>query len=150
MKATSIFISMVVYSISVMGQTNQPQKMIDDFFSLYKSKTPDAALDYIFNTNKWMNESKDQIDNVKFKLNSALKNMGDLNGYTLITKKTLTEHLALYTYLVRYDRQPLRFSFLFYKPESQWRLHNFSFDAALDEELEEATRAYRLKENQDF
>ncbi len=143
------FVGLLFYSFNGFAQ-NDPQKIIDEFFNLYKEKSTDAALDYIFKTNKWMNESQDQIDNVKFKLNGTLKQLGELAGHNLITKKTLGEHLALYTFMVRYDRQPLRFSFLFYNPNNQWRLHNFSFDHALDTELEEATKAYRLKENLDY
>jgi hypothetical protein len=37
--------------------------------------------------------------------------------------------------------------FLFYKPDNSWRLQNFSYDDNLDTELEEANKAYRLKEN---
>ena len=36
---------------------------------------------------------------------------------------------------------------LFYKPSKEWRLLNFSYDDTLDEELTEASKAYRLKEN---
>jgi hypothetical protein len=142
-------ISLLFCSFNVLAQ-NEPQNLIDEFFKLYKEKSSDAALDFIFSTNKWMDGSKDQIENVKFKLNSTLKQLGEYQGYNLITKKTLGEHLSLYTYLVRYDRQPLRFSLLFYNPNNQWRLHNFSYDDSMDEELSEASKAYRLKENLDY
>lgn len=128
---------------------NDPQKMIDEFFNQYKNKSADAALDYIFGTNKWMDNSKDQIESVKFKLNGTLKLLGDYQGYDLITKKSVGDHYSLYSFMVRYDRQPLRFSILFYKPNDQWRLMNFSYDDNLDDELEEAAKAYRLKENLD-
>lgn len=129
---------------------NDPQKIIDHFFSLYKEKNPDAALDFLFGTNKWMNDSKDQIGNVKSKLNGTIKQLGTYNGYNLICKKTIGGNLSLYTFIVRYDRQPLRFSLLFYNPSSQWRLQNFSYDDDMDEELREAAKADRLKENLDY
>ena len=141
-----IFIALLFSSFNGFTQ-NDPQKIIDEFFNLYKNKSATEAVDYAFSTNKWMNESKDQIENVKFKLNSSLKQLGDYYGYSLITKKTLGENMTLYTFLIRYDRQPLRFTMIFYKPNSQWRLQNFSYDDKLDEDLEEAARAYRLKEN---
>jgi hypothetical protein len=122
---------------------NDPQKIIDEFFKLYKEKNSDASLDYLFGTNKWMNNSKEQIESVKLKLNNTLKLLGEYQGYNLITKKSVTDHLSLYTFMVRYDRQPLRFSILFYKPNDQWRLMNFSYDDNLGGELEEAAKAYR-------
>lgn len=144
-----ILIGIVLCSLSSSAQ-NEPQKMIDEFFNLYKNKNADAALDYIFGTNKWMDESKNDIESVKFKLNSTIKQLGDYQGFNTITKKTLGEHLVLYTYMVRYDRQPLRFSMLFYKPNDQWRLMNLSYDYNLGDELEEAAKAFRLKENIDY
>jgi len=143
-----ILFAMVLLSFSAFAQ-NEPQKIIDEFFKLYKEKGPSTSVDYIFSTNKWMSESKDQIENVKFKLNSTVKLVGDFAGYSLITKKSIGDHLALYTFMVRYDRQPLRFSMLFYKPTNDWKLYNFSFDDGMDEELKEASKAYRLKENFD-
>jgi ABC-type transporter MlaC component len=134
-------------SFNALAQSD-PQKMIDEFFKLYKEKSSDAALDYVFDTNKWMKDSKDQIENVKFKLNSTVvKAMGDYYGYDLITKKTVGDKLTYYTFLLRYDRQPIRFNFLFYSPNGQWRLLNFSFDDSIKEDLVEASKAYRLKEN---
>lgn len=141
-----ILIGLVLCSITSLAQ-DDPQKIIDRFFNLYTTKSPNDAIDYIFATNKWMADSKDQIENVKFKLNGTLKLLGDYAGHNLVAKKTVEEHLALYTYMVRYDRQPLRFSLLFYRPSSEWRLLNFSYDDSLDEELQEAAKAYRLKEN---
>jgi hypothetical protein len=141
----SILVGMLCYSVASFGQDN-PQIIIDKFFNLYTTKNSSEAIDYIFSTNKWMGDSKDEIEGVKFKLNSTLKLIGDYSGHDLITKKTIGEHLALYTFLVRYDRQPLRFSMLFYKPKSSWQLQNFSYDDNIDEELKEAAKAFRLKE----
>lgn len=126
---------------------NDPQKIIDEFFTLYKNKGSDTSLDYLFGTNKWMDNSKDQIEGVKLKLNGTLKQLGNYYGYDLITKKSLGDRYWLYTFMIRYDRQPVRFSLLLYKPNEEWRLMNFSFDDNMDDELSEAAKAYRLKEN---
>lgn len=143
-----IFLLLMFSSLMLKAQ-DDPQKIVDQFFSLYRAKGASEAIDYIFSTNKFMNESKDQIENVKFKLNSTLKVLGKYEGFNLITKKTVGDHLFLYTFIVRYDRQPLRFSLLFYNPSNEWRLYNFSYDDSFDEELKEAAKTYRLKENLD-
>lgn len=142
-----ILLALLFYSFNGFTQTD-PQKVIDEFFKLYKEKSSDAALDYLFGTNKWIGESNEQIENVKFKINSTVvKAMGEYFGYDLITKKTVGDKLTYYTYLLRYDRQPIRFNFLFYSPNGLWRLQNFSFDDSIKDDLVEASRAYRLKEN---
>lgn len=144
-----ILIGLLFCSFSALSQ-NDPQKMNDEFFTRYKTKGANEAIDYIFSTNKWMSESKDQIENVKFKLNGTIKSIGDYHGFNLIAKRTIGDHLSFYTFLVRYERQPLRFNFLFYKANDQWAIYTFSFDDNLDEELKEAGRAYGLKENADY
>ncbi|MFN7436148.1 MAG: hypothetical protein ACK5SJ_06870 [Bacteroidota bacterium] len=141
MKKLSL-IALLLCSLNAFAQ-NDPQKMIDEFFKLYKEKSSDAALDYLFGTNKWVKDSKDQIENVKFKINSTvIKAMGDYYGYELITKKSVGDKLSYSTFRIRYDRQPIRFNFLFYSPSGngQWRLQNFSFDDKISDELEEASK----------
>ncbi|HYG03875.1 MAG TPA: hypothetical protein VD927_15615 [Chryseosolibacter sp.] len=144
-----ILLGMLLHSVACVAQ-DAPQKMIDRFFDLYKTKSADEAIDYIFTTNKWMDDAKDDIENVKFKLNSTLKQLGEYEGYNLITTKSVGDHLTLYTFMVRYDRQPLRFSLLFYKPSAEWKLLNFSYDDDLSSELDEAAKAYRLKANLEY
>jgi hypothetical protein len=149
MKKITLF-ALLLCSFSTFAQSD-PQKIIEEFFKLYKEKSSDAALDYVFGTNKWMKDSKDQIENVKFKINNTVvKAMGGYFGHELITKKTIGDKVTYFTYLVKYDRQPLRFNFLFYSPNGQWQLQNFSFDDGIDEELKEAAKIYKLKENLDY
>jgi len=128
---------------------NEPQKTMDEFFYRYKNKSPNDAVGYIFGTNKYMAKSADQVENVKYKLNSAIALMGKYYGYDPLTKKTAGENLVIYTFLVRYDRQPIRFNFTFYKANDQWVIFNYSFDDSVTEELKEAVKITFLKENLD-
>jgi hypothetical protein len=50
----------------------------------------------------------------------------------------------LYSYLVKYDRQPLRFIFKFYKPNDKWVLYSYALDDSLDDEIQEAAKLYYL------
>ena len=51
----------------------------------------------------------------------------------------------LKSYLVKYDRQPIRFTFQFYKPNKEWRIHSFKYDGNIDDEIEEAAKLYYFK-----
>lgn len=135
-----------VTSINAFSQSS-PEEIINTFFDKYENAGSNEALDYIFSTNPWMDDSKDQIDNIKTQLTGSTKLMGQYHGYEKIASTSIGENLVLHTFLIRYNRQPLRFSILMFKPNDKWRLQNFSFDDDLDTELEEAARAYRLKEN---
>ena len=144
------FLIALVFAFFTTVAQDDPQKMINEFFTKYKNKGTNEAIDYIFSTNKWMTESTDQISNIKFKLNNTIKVLGTYYGNDLISKKTIGDHLTLYTFLVRYERQPLRFNFMFYKANDQWVIYNYSYDDSIDEELKEAAKAYRLKENLEY
>lgn len=50
----------------------------------------------------------------------------------------------LQSYLLRYDRQLIRFTFQFYKPDKEWMLYSLSFDVTLDDEVEEAAKMFYL------
>jgi hypothetical protein len=129
----------------------EPKALIDSFFNVYKTKGVDKAFDGIFSTNPWMiQRSKDEIDNVKVQLKSIIQIVGEYYGYEKITQKSIGESFQLFSYLVKYDRQPIRFTFMFYKAKDTWKLYNFQFDQDLKEELGESAKVYRLKENLDY
>jgi hypothetical protein len=117
------------------------------FFDLLSDKNA-TALDYIFKTNKWLNE--DEVKSVKEKLDSLVSQLGGLKGHELIASKAIGGDYLLYSYLVKYERQPLRFILIYYKPAEKWQLQNFQFDYDLEPELKEASSAYRLQYNLPF
>ena len=70
--------------------------------------------------------------------------IGKYYGFELIAEKKITDSYILLSYLVKYDRQPLRFTFQYYKPNDEWRLYSFEYDGNLDAELEESAKIYFL------
>jgi hypothetical protein len=98
----------------------------------------------LYKTNVWTERIKDDIENIANKLNGfTLDYVGKYYGYELITTKKFSE-FELHSYLVRYDRQPIRFTFKFYKPNDKWMLYAFQFDDSFSKEIEEAAKLYYL------
>lgn len=124
-------------------------EITDKFFTLYATD-PIKAVDYAFSTNKWFERQQDGVSNLKNKLKNTIDLCGDYYGYELLSEKTAGTNIKLITYIVRYDREPIRFTFFMYKAKDDWRVNNFSYDENIDSELEEAAKAYRLKENVDW
>ena len=120
------------------------EKMVTDFFKTY-STNPEQALDDIFKTNEWLMKNEDGIASVKSKLNLNIGLMGEYCGYEKIVKRQLGESMVLESYLVKYERQPLRFTLKFYKPKDKWILYNFQFDEDVDEELHESAKIYFIE-----
>jgi hypothetical protein len=150
MKKHIVCTSLVILLINA-TYAQEPNVIIDNFFIIYKDKGVDNALDNIFSTNTWMlQRSKDEIDNVKVQLKSIIQIVGKYYGYENIAQKSIGKSFKLFSFLVKYDRQPIRFTFIFYKAQDTWMLYNFRFDQDLTDELGESAKGYRLKENLDY
>lgn len=139
-----LFVVMSATSFSF-GQTN-PKEIISNFFIKYEENGASKALDYLYANNNWMKRAKDDVANVKQRLeglNEAY--VGKFHGYELIVEKKLSDSFILMSYLVKFDRQPIRFTFQFYKPDQEWRTQSFKFDGNIDDEIEESAKVYFLE-----
>ena len=111
--------------------------IIDKFFLTYKNDGTAAAIDYLFSTNKYF-ANNGNIGLMKSKLDSLRQSVGPYIGKELIMQKTASPSLIFYSYLVKNEVQPIRFTFTFYKPQTEWVLYRFKYDDQMDAELEEA------------
>ncbi len=134
---------LILFSIITYAQSNQ-EEILNKFFKEY-AKNPSKAVDEIYLTNPWNSRIRDGIETMKQEVNKyTLDYVGKYYGYELITKKKLSESFILYSYMVKYDRQPMRFVFMLYKPLDKWALYSFTIDADIDEELDQAAKIYYL------
>jgi len=127
------------------GQTSI-NEITEKFFSIYSTDAI-KAVEYAFSTNKWFNRQLDGVANLKNKLKNIIDLCGEYYGYELLSTKTAGKSITMTTFIIKYDRVPIRFTFFFYKVKDTWRVNNFSYDEDIDKDLEEATKAYRLNEN---
>jgi hypothetical protein len=118
--------------------------IVNTFFQKYKVEGSSPAIDYIFSTNPLLTD-KSQLDGVKSKLDSTRKVIGAYYGNSLITRKNVSSDLILLTYLVKHERQPIRFSFIFYKAINNWTLFKFQYDDDVISELEDSGKIYFIK-----
>ncbi|MDN3672409.1 hypothetical protein QWY99_04980 [Flavobacterium branchiarum] len=140
----NIFIVIAIL-ISQLSYTQvQSDEMIKNFFIEY-SKNPAKAVENIYKSSIWTSRLKDGIEDMKNEVQKYnIDYMGKYYGSELIVKKQLSNSFILYSYLVKYDRQPIRFIFKLYKPNDKWVLFSLKIDGALDEEIEEAAKIYNL------
>ncbi len=143
-KFTLVFILLLSFS-NLKAQTSI-DKITDEFFEIYE-KAPLKAIDYAFNNNKWIKSNTETIESLKTQFASTLKLLGEFYGYEEITEKTIGKNILLRSYLLKYDLQPIRFTFIFYKPNEDWRVQNFKYDDSILIELEESAKIYWLPEN---
>ena len=112
--------------------------IIDGFFKKYKTSA-DSAVDYLFGTNKYFSNPAG-IAQLKAKLDSMRMSLGVYVGHELIVQKTASPSLILYSYLVKHEIQPVRFTFIFYRPHSDWVFYRFLFDDQMDLEMEDGAK----------
>ena len=119
-----------------------PEEQIEQFFKIYKDDTQRAVLQ-LMKTNKNVNiENSDLIP----KLKDTISKIGHYNGNDFIIKRKAGNSMVLYSYLAKHDVQPLRITFIFYKPKEDWIVYDFSFDTEVDEELKRAADLYFIEE----
>lgn len=115
------------------------QSYIETFFKKYKA-SPDSAIDYIFGTNPLFARNASQINVLKMKMDSLQLSLGKYTGRELISEKSASPSLAAYSYLVKHENQPIRFTLIFYKALNEWALYRFNYDDAMDQEMFEAVK----------
>jgi hypothetical protein len=126
-------------------QISEPEKIVDTFFNNYKREGPRGAINRLFPTNKYISER--DADSLGIKLERLITDLGDFQGHEKIKESTYGKGITSLVYVVKYSRQPLRFNFKFYQPGNGWRIQNFGYEVEFLDELDETSRAVRLKEN---
>ena len=111
--------------------------IIDSFFKKYKDDGTGPAIDYLFGTNKYFTNAPG-IATLKVKLDSLRQTAGTYLGKELIAQRSASPSLYFYSVLVKNEILPIRFTFMFYKPQNEWVLYRFKYDDQMDVELEEA------------
>jgi len=146
MKYTKLLLTLILVSIYTFKSNAQNgQDIIDQFFTNFETKGASIAVDELYKTNPWTTRIQDAINNVKTQLERYDENLvGKYYGYEHIVTKKLANSYVLHSYFVKFDRQPIRFTFQFYKPAEEWRLYSFQFDDNYDDEIEEAAKMYYL------
>ncbi|MEN8788271.1 MAG: hypothetical protein ABF293_07120 [Flavobacteriaceae bacterium] len=133
------FVGLFLFLLSFQGLEAQrtDKEITDEFFKLYAIE-PMKAFDYAFATNQWLTRNPDAVDNLKNQYNNLLPLIGNYHGYELIAEKNIGGNLKLASFMVRYDRQPIRLSFVLYRPDDRWQVQNLKYDDRLSNELEES------------
>jgi len=120
----------------------EPIAYIHKFFTIYKAESSDKALDYIATKNTIATISPDSWTFLKNRIDSVNGKLGACTGYELINKKSIASSVVLFSYLVKHKNFPIRFTFIFYKPEDHWVLSSVVFEA--DEMLEELKQSSKI------
>jgi hypothetical protein len=62
--------------------------------------------------------------------------MGDYIGQEKLRDKQVSSRFRVVSYLVYYERDPVRFTFSLYRNSQGWEVSNFQFDSDFEDEAE--------------
>lgn len=120
----------------------QSQPVIDDFFKKVQIGNFKLAIDDLLKSNENINMEDSTTINMRDKFIGINASSGRFESKRLIRQKSLEDDVAVYSYLVKYERKFYRFIFIFYNNGQQVKIFKFSFDDSLDSELETAIKLY--------
>ena len=145
MKTFLLAVMFLFVAVGVQAQTN-PEKIIEEFFQNYQQGEAVVALDKLYShmAMSWSDRIKDDLDKIKSQFAGLQSIVGQYYGNKLLAHKELAGTYSIYSYIVKFDRQPVRFVFQFYKPQDTWYLYGFSYDDSITDELKEAVKVYNL------
>lgn len=126
----------ILLSMSELKSQKLPEEIISDFITEFQN-SPSKGVDYIFKDNKWMDLNSNEVRKLKIELESIHDIVGKYYGYEKISEKSIGKSIKVYTYFIKYERQPFRFKFTFYKPNDKWLIQNFNYDDQIEDTLGE-------------
>lgn len=129
------------------AQNPDTDQLIKSFFDVYEMNKPGEAIDLLYSTNseEWLQQIQESINNVKEKFQDLPAIVGAYHGHEKLNEETLGSCFKTIIYLVKYDRQPIRFTFQYYKPQDKWRLYGFSYDDDLLDDHEQLIKQKLVK-----
>ncbi|KGY14082.1 hypothetical protein NM22_01075 [Vibrio tubiashii] len=125
----------VLLLLSGFAQASDYGEIPQTFFSKISTGAHSQAIDYLYDTNKWMAKNSDQVLNLKSQLESLDGLVGQYQFHELISETKVGANYAHLIYLVGYERQPLRFELQLYRVNGTWLMLGVSFDARLTNDI---------------
>ncbi|MBK8328616.1 MAG: hypothetical protein IPL09_03875 [Bacteroidetes bacterium] len=144
MKKLFLSIALIFISLFAFSQ-NSPEQITDKFFQDIVKETPDKTIDNLYLNMPWASNIKTELDKLKTQFTSLQTYFGKYCGNTFIAKKDIGGVFMIYSYIIRYERQPVRCTFKFYKPKDVFLVYSFSYDMSLEEELDATLKLQNIK-----
>ena len=111
-----------------------PDDLSREFMELYK-KNGARAVYFFFEGNKF-DPGVAGTEYAAKKLDTVVQELGNYRDYELLTCNKAGNSLVLLSYMVKYDREPIRFNLYYYKPDKEWLPYHYTFDTDLRKELD--------------
>lgn len=130
----------LLLALPMMTLGSEPKQLAEAFIKNLGTDHQSKAMVDLFSTNSAAFMQENKIEKLKLEIAQMIKGGGKYSGADLIAEKQVGERLIGLTYLLRFNRGPIRFEFVFYKPNDRWMISKFSTKSGLADEIVEAMR----------
>ncbi|WHF52404.1 hypothetical protein QGN23_03770 [Chryseobacterium gotjawalense] len=136
---------LLIFALFCFGMTfaqSTPERYTESFFLTFKNDRK-KAVDELFKSNIWLTRVQDNIDNLKSEVEKLNEDsFGKYYGFEKINEVKFNDTYTVLSFLAKFDRQPIRFVFKFYKPNDKWMIHSLTYDTDFDDDLELPTKNF--------
>ena len=133
---------LILVSSNILKAQTTTDEFTDEYFSLY-AKSPAKAFDFLTTEIK-VRAGQETTENMKKQILFAASQSGAYYGHEKITEKSIGNSLKLVSFLIKHEKDAVRLTTIFYKPEDKWLLFAYQFDANLVQELKESAKLNSL------
>ena len=131
---------LIIFTTTCFAEVTPYQKDVDAFFKSLEANKPTQAINDLFKSNPWIKNNPESIKQLELKFESVVSMIGKYCGYDYLCETTIKDRIAHITYFAYYERQPIKLTFTFYKPEDVWQLQSFSFYDDFMKEIKEMSK----------
>jgi hypothetical protein len=101
------------------------QKMVDEFFGAYQNSHKDAIVS-LLSKNKWI--TTEDTNKLVGQIDQLATQIGKYQGYEKLSESHYGNSILQSVYVAKYERQPVKFIFRFYKPGDTWEFQSFNYE----------------------
>lgn len=110
-----------IFSFSLSAQS--PEDLINSFFKTYQEKNINVAVKNLLSTNKFLSSDTIIASNWEKRFIKFTQNKGEYCGFELIEKEETSISFNTLSYLLKFEKAPVRIVFIMYKPKDKWQVN---------------------------
>lgn len=112
--------------LSLHAQENIDQQL-NKFYQLYQENSSDAV-DYLASKNILLEQSQEEIINLKYQLYEVYKVLGKVYEFEKLSEKKIGNHISRFVYMMHHELRPIRFIFTYYTINGKFIPLSFHYD----------------------
>ncbi|MDD2635930.1 MAG: hypothetical protein PHW82_10565 [Bacteroidales bacterium] len=130
----TIITGIIVFSNNKSHAQSTSDELMEGFFTIFEEDV-NQAIDYLFETNPLIDSNQEGIKAIKERLELSRKLLGNYYGWEIVSIYNAGNSYAKYIYSLKYERQPVKFEIVLYKPDTDWKVQNVNFQDDIETEF---------------